>query len=839
MIRLAILLLAVAATACSDSAPDVGARFGNPSAITVFQGVTERRPEVSSYLAVANAGSDQLSIIDPRDDRPVQSPGLVFPLSVPTDGSPMFVAAASLADGGADALVVAGPPGVPDPTTGAQEVTLQLVATWDGKLRRIASHAVGSGGEIILAIAGVPVPQDVPVEGGIYPPVAGAARFLVALSSGRIAVVRATRQPADGAVALTNESSLALGGASPFAVVSLALSPDGRHVYGASYDIVTGSDGASTQGVAEIDTVGDDPAAWTVRGLSARAPTYGVAAARVIERGLEMSDVFNRAQLESGGRILVYALLDPGGCGTNRAIDCGVVTIDPAMGGLAEDPLGELPYRAPMPLPVTPMHLAAWDRAPAVGIEADVIGVPAGGGLPAIAVPGIRYTPGTGARATSALAVVTGADGRSYSLDLGRWGPGSDTSLLRAPTATSVDNVFLVTDPTVGGQIGMWNEPEPPAAGEEPAQPALDITPAGMAAQMLVTPGYTPDDSWVLGYQYPLSGLQARTSTLVRDASLGLVLAMQVPEQQNGTTLWRDVVALYAPQLGVHPGDVVELVVTGPGTLSETCAARGEARVASLLPPDPARWPGGALVLSPPVNPANREGEPSREDVYACWNAELPADTAHLGFGTVFAGEWVLVGNRFGYAGRPQPDVRYRVDYPDRTTEGFGEELLEAACAIPSWPPPTPVPACDADCRDACEQLAIVRKSRRFYYPQDDCLGTETGAEGCAVTGRPAIFDQSILVGPVIEFRFGLNPDTVNAAHPIVRAAHVSWNTSSGLAASYRAPNSGGQATGAVGFDRSPYTVAEPRIVFYLSYSGDAVYEAAYGAFATESKTIR
>jgi hypothetical protein len=837
MIRLAILLLALVATACSDSAPNVGARFGNPSAITAFQGVTERRPEVSPYLAVANAGSDQLSIIDPRDDRPVQSPGLVFPLAVPTDGSPMFVAAASLADGGADALVVAGPPGAPDPVTGAQEVTLQLVATWDGKPRRFASHAVGSGGEIILAIAGVPVPQDAPAAGGVFPPVAGAARFLVALSGGRLAVVRATRQP-DGGVALANEPSLALGGAAPFDIVALDGSPDGRHVYGASWDIVTGTDGVPTQGVAEIDTLGEDPAAWIVRGLSARAPTYGVAVARVIERSLGPSDFFDRDQLESGGRILVYALLDPGSCGTNRSIDCGVVTIDPAMGGLAEDPLGELPYRAPMSLPVTPTHIAAWDRPPAVPLEGDRIGVPALGDLPALTVPGIHYTPGTGARATSALAVVTGADGRSYSLDLGRWGPGSDSSLLRAPTATSVNSLFIVTDPTVGSQIGMWDDSEP-EEGEEPVGPVLDITPAGMTAAMLVTPGYTPDDSWVLGYQYPLSGLQARTSTLVRDPALGLVLAMQVPEQQNGTTLWRDVVGLYAPQLGVQPNDVVELFVTGPGTLSTACSALGEARVASLLPPDPARWPGGALVLAPPVDPPNREGQPAREDVYACWAAELPEGTVHLGAATVFSGEWVLVGNRFGYAGRPRPNVRYRVDYPDRTSAGFGEEVLEAACAIPSWPPPSPTPACDAACRTACEDLSIARKSRRFYYPQDDCLGTETGAEGCAVTGRPPMFEQSILVGPVLEFRFGLNPETVNAEHPIVRAAHVSWNTRSGLSASYRAPNSGGQATGAVGFDRSPFTNAEPKIVFYMSYSGDAVYEAAFGAFATESKTIR
>lgn len=831
MIRLlAVLLLAVLAAACGDSAPNVGAQLRVPSAITVFRGVTEVRPEVAPYVAVANSGSDQLTLIDPVDDRPVQSPGLVFPLAIPTDASPRFVAAASLADGGADALVVAG---APDPATG--EVSLQLVATWDGRPRPIATHPVGSGGEVILGLAGAPVPQDAAAVDGVTPPVPGVARILVSLSGGQLRVVRAVRQEG-GAIRLADEGVIALGGSTPFDAVSLSPSPDGRHLYAASGEPITGTDGTVALGVAEFDTLGD-PTAWVVRALSARATTYGVAAARVIERSLEEADAFNREQMTNGPRLLVYALPDRATCGPTRSIDCGIVTIDPVTGTLAEDPVNEMPYRAPMRLPVLPLAIATWDRPPAVPLPADVIASPgdAEAGLPLLTMAGLHYTPGTGARVTSALALATGADGRSYSIDLGRWGPGSDLSLLRAPSQTRVYGLTDVTDPSVAAQIGMWNEANPPT--EDTPVPRLETNPTDMTAQMLVTPGYTPDELWTLGWQYPLTGLAARRSVLVRDATLGLVLAMQVPDEANGTTTWRDAVGLFSPQLGVHLGDVVEVDLDADAALPEPCAATGEGRVADILPPDPARWPGGALVLSPPIAPPVRADEPAREAVYTCWADQL-ASGVHLSTATIFSGEWVLVGSSFGHAGRPQPNVPFSVDYPGRNATGFVEEQLEAACAIPSWPPPEPVPACDATCRETCEALAIARKTRRFYYPHEDCRGSE-GALACEITGRPGTIEESLIVGPAIAFRFGLNTESVTAAHPIVRAANVYFRTASGLAESFRAPDTGGQATGIVGFDRSPFTLTEPRIVFYVSYTDNTVYEAAFGAFATESKTLR
>jgi hypothetical protein len=842
MIRIAILLLAIAATACSSDAPAVGAQLQTPSAVAVFRGVTERRPGIEPYVAVASSGSDQLTLIDPRDDRSVQSPGLVFPLAIPTRASPMFVAAVSLSDGGADALVVAG---APDPATG--EVALQLVSTWDGRPRPVAAFpggspsrgiTVGSGGEVILGLVGAAVPQDAPPENGLVPSVAGVGRFIVSLSGGRLAAVRAARQ-GDGSIQLLDEGSLALGGAAPFDAISLSAGPDGRRVFASSLDVITGTDGTQAQGVAEIDTLGE-PKAWTVRALSARAPTYGVAAARVIERTLTASDDFNRAQVASP-RLLVYALPDREACGPTRAVECGVLTIDPVTGDLAEDPLGELPFRAPMRIPVLPIAIATWDRAPAVPTDADQIGVPADASGPLVQVPGIRYTPGTGFRATSAIGIVVGVDGLIYSLDLGRWGTGSDASLLRPPSQTRVVNLVDVTDPNVEAQIGMWNEADPPTTDNPEPRPTLETTPAEMIAQMLVTPGYTPDETWILGWQYPLTGLQGRRSVLVRDDALGLVLAMQIPEATGAGTVWREAVGLYSPLLGVRVGDVVEVALDDVPGLPDACFAVGEGRVAQILPPDPARWPGGALVLSPPVNPPNRAGEIPREDVYACWNGQL-ASGVHLAAATVGSGEWVLLGASLGHAGRPQPDVRFSLDYPGRNAEGFVEEQLAERCAVPTWPPPEPVPPCDAACRDACEQLAIVRKTRRFYYPQEDCQATPSpnqGVVGCAITGRPPQFTESVLVGPVLQFRFGLNPASVTAEHPLIRTAHVRITTASGLSPSFRAPTVGGQATGSVGFDRSPFTNAEPRIVFYVSYTNNAVYEAALGAFATESKTIR
>ncbi|HYG66752.1 MAG TPA: hypothetical protein VD838_03805, partial [Anaeromyxobacteraceae bacterium] len=486
----------------------------------------------------------------------------------------------------------------------------------------VTSFPIGNGGDVILAILGVPVPQDAAAEAGVVPAVAGAARFLVAMNAGRLAVIRAERQ-GDGSVQLRLEGTLALGGAAPFDVVSLAASPDGRHVYAASQDLVTGSDGIAFMGVAEIDTLGDDPAAWTVRAIDARAGTYGVAAARVVERSLDDADVFDYDELVNGGRLLVYALPDRSTCGPTRSIDCGILTLDPETGRIAEDPVGEMPYRAPMTLPVLPIAITTWDRVPEAKAAADVIAHPGNtqAGLPAVTAPGIRYAPGTGSRVTSALALVTGADGLAYSVDLGRWGPGSDQSLLREPLQTRVYDVSVVTDPRVAPQIGMWREAGEPTEEDPTPEPELQVTAATLGGAMLVTPGYTPDDRWTLGWQYPLSGLEGRRAELVRDETLGLVLAMHTRESANGAVAWRDVVGLYSPQLGVHVGDVVEIGLNVSDALPEACEAAGEGRVARILPPDPERWPGGALVLSPPVDPPVYSDTLPREQVYACWEA--------------------------------------------------------------------------------------------------------------------------------------------------------------------------------------------------------------------------
>lgn len=831
-VRTASLLLAVALGAgCSSSSSVIGARLSTPSAVAVFQGVTAKRVGLAPYVAVANAGSEQLTVFDPQDNKTVPSPGLVFPLAVPTAGRPISIAAVTLADGGADALAaVTGP----DPETNA--VVLQLVNTWDGQPRVASTWTLSTTGETVLSVTGAPVPQAVDAVGGVVPAVSGVARFVISLAGGRLAVVTATRQ-ADGSIALADGGELALGGTTPFNALSLAPSPDGHHLYAASLDPITGTDGSSTVGVAEIDAAGDDPSAWMVRGLSARAPTTGVAAARVIERTLSLSDEFNRDQFDNR-RLLVYAIIDPSSCGSQFAIDCGIATLDPDMGGLAEDPVGEMPYRAPMPIPAVPITIATWYTAPAVGSASDVIATAS----PIVSAPGLRFTPGTGRRSTSALAVVGATNGLTYTLDLGRWGPGSNNSLLRSPTETRVESMSFVTDPDLSDpQIGFWDDDS-----ESDTYGDLDTDASTAIEHFLLTPGYTPDETWLLGWQMPLPNLATRRATLFKDASLGLVLAFEAPDVMGGTTAWREVAGVYAPMFGIHVNDIVELNLDGgdDGSVGGLLD-QGEARVAAIIAPDEARWPGGALVLSPPVDPADTADATSgamenRTGVYQHWVSDLPAGTYTTGFGTIYSSEWLLTGSTFGYAGRPVPDITFSVDYPSPSGGSYPEDALAAACPIPTWPMSGTVPACDDDaCRTTCEELAIVRKSRRFYYVQDDCENVSgTDYVSCSVTGRPSQFDV-LEPGPVIEFRFGVNAAMVTADHPIARAAHVQFYTFSGLQQSYRAPTYGGQPTGAVGFDRSPYTNdAEPRVVFYESYTGNVLYQLAPGAFATESKTL-
>ena len=868
---------AMVLVACGSETQPLGPRLNGPAALAIFQGRTSDSPdELASYLAVASSRGDELRIIDVVDNTALLAPVQFAPLSVPTGARPARLASVSLNDGGADALVV-----VP---AGASE--LQLVQTWAAPTRIAPGGSLDlgalAGGAEVLAIVGAPLPEQ-PVSPGPWVPAVGEGRFLVALSGGRLAVVRASRGPGpDGEVVLeiTPEeivdlaSRLVPPAADPFDAVSLAVSPEVGLVYAASLDAIGG-----VLGVAEVTLTGD-PATWSARAIDARAPTHLVAAFATAERDLDPAARDYPDSFHTTKSLRVYAVLDQTGCGREHQISCGLVVLDPLLGGLAPDPAGELPFLAPIRLPARPVAIAvtgppvngtsAWGAAfkKATYVDAD--------GLP---LELLRFAPSTGADYTAAMAVVATADGKASWLDLSRWRTPSDVSALRAVgtgalpgvASTAVRGLPGFEDGVPGAFLGIceydagacvYSDDKVPGADEpeDPTQPVL--TSAVAAARVRVTPGYTPDGGWAVRYRTPLPGLNLRRGVLGR-ANGRLYAAFQVPSGVADPPFYR-VIRVYAPAFGVNSvatdgapnADALEVELDagtpcalGDGTPIEAFSAP----VQDLLPPEGALYPGGALEVGAITSPTGGSCDGIAEG--QAFPATLTIRTSGLGLYTdVRFGTLALDSGT--YAGRPQLEVPFALGY-------YPEEDL--ACPLIPWPETGPIPYCGVGCRAECEALVLSRLARRLYYidticPAPVCSGPDQQTtcfplkedppgSGTFVSTDPCLrfgFDDERFVyplplGPAVAFLVGTIPsewterleDGTTVVHVETEpkpGSRLELATTSGMFTSARQPISNNSVIGAamptdvVVFDRSTLPDHdEDGLRFYVSYPDNQV----------------
>ncbi len=771
-------LAAAAAGGCSTGPRSVGVRLAGPTAVVRYAGVTSKGPGLREYLAVTASRGDELRIVDPSDEQPVLGPGLVFPLSVPTAPRPLQLASATLDDGGADVLVVV--------SAGARGAflggpVLQVVNTWtpyttiafEVPLDRVASAA---GEADVLSLLGLTLP------GG------AGARVLVGLAGGRLAAVDFTRDPATGGVVASPAVAVQTLGFDP---VDLALDPGGTRVYAATPDPIPVPGGKTVLGVATIDPTGAPP--WPVGALDALAPTVSVAVDRVRERILGASDDLGNTDQTAPDRfqggpdsiqpVQVYAALDNRACGPTFAINCGVVTLLPSTGGLAPDPVNELPYRAPMQLAGVPGPMTIL-RPPASGtsrILNDTYNPN---------IPLMLTAPGSGQRNTSRVGVAASSDGRVYLLDLGRWGPMNDISLMRSSTRVSVPRASSVQPTTVldpasseyGKTVGLalWNDfPQNAAAAGTVTGVLLD--PTLLPAFFQVTPGYTEADEWRITWQGSLPQLGGRDGIALRTGAGDVVVAMQAATGNAGAAAWLVGAQVGNPELGAHPGDLVHLDCTD----AAGNAASDEAPLTAILQVpasgatlavDSVPLPGGALRI-----PAGSGPCLSQLPAPSCSGAScvaVPVTTLV----TVRASGLLLTSQGLGYAGRPTFDAPYALQ----------------------WAPETNL---------AGEALSLVRKARRRFYPTDPPCPS-VGQLGC-YAGYPWLADP-LAPGPLVAFKVGLvaqgAPDIpLDSTDPAVlagipREAAIPFSTQSGVNPTFRRPGSGGAGPGRMlGYDRSGF----------------------------------
>ena len=679
--------------------------------------------------------------------------------------------------------------------------------------------------------------------------------MVAALSGARLAVVEYARSPDGGLGIVRGEVSVRtlVAGAAPFDAVSLAVNPnDALHLYAASPDPI-----GDVEGVAEL-TMAGAPADWTIRGIPARAPTRFVAAARLRERladwppPLPSTPYDDRNEIGTQVVDRVYAVLDPARCGPDHRIGCGIAVLDPAS-GLVPDYAGLMPYLAPIALPQRALGLAIAEP-PAVLADADKAAY--SGGF-------MKIAPGTGPRATTAVAAIPSGDGRVYFADLARYAVPLEQSILRTSTRTHVEN-GLALGVAVEGEglpraLGIWDA----SSGVEFTL-AFDAT--GIANGVRVTPGFTLTDTWRVSFQGALPGLEARSAQSGPTADARTWIAMQVPASAPGGTLTQ-VARLYDPTFGVRAGDLVEIFapeVTG-------CPADGnvEARIAELLPPTD-EYPGGALALTPLDDPRPRQNADGSAGPWRDW----PACVAALGggqrgfFATVRAGGMVAVGAVTGYTGRPEvvrsaelaTSSEFALQYED-------EDALEAQCPLLPWPAdwkiaPPEFQTCDAACRLACERLVLARRSRRIYHVSDQCRlvnpANTSDDQECRDTwgaeGDPR-YPFPRANGPVVAFRLGyrgsqaegdLFPAGDQALWAQLRAMQVTFSTRSGISPSFRIPTTSSSSTASVlplgvsTFDRSTIPGKEAEAYrFLVPYPNDFVLDFSPSQPVNVSKVIR
>ncbi|MBI5070265.1 MAG: hypothetical protein HZB56_18675 [Deltaproteobacteria bacterium] len=770
-----LALSLVVAASCNSGAKLAAAKFAGPSSLAAFHGYSLKHPAESKprpYVAVANLLRDELTVLDPLDNEPVLSSTLAFPLSVPTHPRPWKLASARLEpeadpDPGADLLVVATqtPP------------SLQLVTTWTEQLRAVDLPAADDlatayPGAAVLSLAAVTRPG-------------GGAWVLVGLTGGNLAVLEFERDPTSTLpvarrpvvrTSLPLQRKDLITGAGRFDALDLAVAPDASRLFVATSDPLQDAGGATVLGVGQVAVVGGSAASvWSIVGLDARAPTRLVTAGVLAQRTLASSVVF-----ESAPRLQVFAVLDEAGCGSRKAINCGVVAVLPDV-GIPPDPSGELGYRAPLTLGAAPMALSlvmprkggdegtpvgiSWETPPAVVPDLMVLGASSAGLAP------VRFW-------QTALLVVGLTDGRLVAVDPGRWGVVDAAQRLDADRRLLISSMTTTVTEAGTPRLGLWNGVT--GAGDEV------LVTGDMYKQVRASPGYLAGDAeaFTVAWQGALPGLRARPGIVEWDAGLP-VAALQVGEVATAH--------LAEPELGIRPGDLVQAV---PGT--GTCADGFVARVVTVRAPS-AAFPGGSLVLSH-AGDGSAAGETPCAGGAAVVGAAAPGPvTAAV---TIKAAELVLSGVALGYLGRPTLNADFELRYqPEAGLTG--------------------------------EALAVDRKLRRRFYPADapcgaEIPGTETGTPPAALTSAcesPLVTPPGpdpLEPGPILKFKIGCEGG-LSCAQPGAGAV-LRINSTSGLAVTaWRSPAAQGVPTSIVWLDAKAIDASRSSTVFASFTSNEVV----------------
>jgi len=834
MTRRLFALAAFAVAACSSGPRTVGARFNGPAAIVHFAGVSTFHAGLRDYLAVASSRGDELRFLDAADEQPVLGPGVVFPLSIPTAPRPLLLASAPLGDGGPDVLVAVSAGGAVL-LGDAPAPALQVIETWS-PTNRVAypwslEGVLGADAEI-LTVVGMRAPTE-----------DARARILVGATGGRLAVVEFTRATdGSGKVEAQPPVVKALGFDPLDIAIPTDIAPDRSTVYGTTLSIATRDAITTTTvdalhpegkvfGVAQVDASSPDVTSWTVTALDALAPTVAVAAALVAELSVErqVSPDHCSADTFAGVRSpLVYAALDDQFCGPDKPINCGIVTLDPGTGKLATDPApagppppafqGDSPmlvptqdYRTPMLVPGIPTHITVV-RAPAGGSQLNPPSPDAnctGTGTTGTQIsPLFKMAPGSGQRLTSALAMVTSSDGRVYWLDLSRWGPPTDVSMLNGVTRVRVTSATSLVVPADQSRVGIWRDLAPAGTDQSAFTPVVTVDPLELTTAFDVWPGFTDADEWSVIWQGPLPSLDTRQGIYVTD---GAAFYAAVQSDTGGTdasgTLWTVGAVVADKALGVHPNDenpnendIVELPDLSCTTTVLAVQPRGFKFTAAGV-----TFPGGALQLAP----AACLPTPSLPET-----TRLQATTVTVraaGFGPSGERKFVLSSSKLGYLGRPALDQLYVLAWKDERN--------------------------DPTLTAGSEALALARKARRQFYPSDgpcpfpnvDPLSVQSKTVGC-YSSFPRVSDP-LTPGPAIRFRVGVvrpvaPPDPANPDAVILSAgAGVTFSTQLGLSPTFRAPGSGGALpAGALMGDRTKFAGHEnDPIRVYVPYLDDQV----------------
>ena len=727
---LTLLVLSALAAACSGGDEKPGAILRGPGALAVFDGIVAHESgSIRPYLAVANERGDELRLIDTTDNEIVESPGIIFPLSVPFQGRPLWLASVDLGDGAVvgtvrnthdlpDALVV---------VAGGSSV-VELIDTWSGYPQPLLTPAgvpvqvdlgaLAPGAEI-LSITGAAVPAL--VDDGTAAP--GVGRILVGLSGGRLAVLDFRRDPADLTLKAIGAPTVTVLTGLGFDPVSLSQGRDARFVYAASRTRLP--DGALGVAELKLPSVPAGPADWTRRELDARVPTEAVAAVSL--------GAWDPALDNFGATVpRVFALPDPSECGAS-SIPCGLLALDPSL-AVPDPAIGHLLGN------VVPLL----DRVPGEGAYLLPIDFPA----PAVsllavgrdAASALQLTSGAGTKPTTGVAVVTATDGRAYLVDLARWAMASETSPLVGAGKTGVRAAAATVVDATASAIALWSLDHV----------TLSALTADLLSSVRVTPGFTPDDEWALTWKGVLPALDGRAALLYWDGSV-LSLAVQV-----GATNPVASANLGDASLGVVPNQTtIELSSTG------SCLDGSKPVVEALLPADADR-PGGRAQLTPP---ACLVGTPA-------FGAPLPGAAVFRASGLV------LVGSKSGYAGRPALDAEHVVDstvFPGRFQRLFyvTDPCTDATRCDASWmAPPLSLgfPFPDGPALGLIAGFVDASNQPTTAEPPEGTALRLTTASGLVRSGRHPIDDGTALASSLPS---GLAIDPVVSGDPTVWVSYT------------------------------------------------------------------